>query len=304
LSYKPSPAAAGALALVVACFSAGPAFAHAVCGSRVFPATLGIDDPGVGDELALPTVTYLPTNSGGQNEADITFNYTKTIFPNFGVSVQEGATFLNPQGWGRDDVSTEEKYNFLCIPEAEFMASVGFAQDWGKTYTNGMGDDFNTYSPVLDAGIGFGGLPKSLNWLRPFAITTEVSADFPDQPWTSGNQNPTNLNWGFTIQYSLPYFNANVAQIDNAYIKRLVAVTEFTFSKPVSNFAPGANVTTGTIQPGLIYMADTWQFAAEAILPINNASGRGVGVVGELHFFLDDIFPDSIGKPIFGANKP
>jgi hypothetical protein len=61
-------------------------------------------------------------------------------------------------------------------------------------------------------------------------------------------------------------------------------------------------VTTGTVQPGLIYMADSWQIAVEALIPVNAASGRNVGVVGELHFFLDDMFPNSfIGKPIFGG---
>ena len=42
---------------VAAALWLSPAFAHAVCGDRIFPATLGIDDPGVGDELALPTLT-------------------------------------------------------------------------------------------------------------------------------------------------------------------------------------------------------------------------------------------------------
>ena len=32
-------------------------------------------------------------------------------------------------------------------------------------------------------------------------------------------------------------------------------------------------------------------------------SGKGVGVVGELHFFFDDIFPDTLGKPIFRRQK-
>jgi hypothetical protein len=296
-------ATASALALVVA-LNAGAASAHAVCGSRVFPATLGIDDPGVSDELALPTVTYLPTNGDGVNEADISFGYTKTIFPNVGLNISEGATFLNGQGWGRDDLNLGLSYQFLCLPESEFMATVSGNVDIGKTYTNGMGNDFNTYTPQLDVGLGFGSLPKSLNLLRPFAITGEVSYDIPDQTWTNGSQNPQNFNWGFTIQYSLPYFNANVAQIDNAFLKRLIPLTEFTFSKPVVNFAPGGNVTTGTVQPGVMYLADTYQVSLEAILPINNASGRGVGVVGELHFFLDDLFPDTIGKPLFGANKP
>ena len=54
---------------------------------------------------------------------------------------------------------------------------------------------------------------------------------------------------------------------------------------------PGGQVTTGTIQPGVIYMADTWQIAVEALIPVNAASGHNVGAIAELHFFLDDIFP-------------
>ena len=304
MSIRISPAHAAPLALVVALLGAQDAYAHAVCGSRIFPATLGIDDPGVGDELALPTVTYLPTNGDGSNEADISFSYTKTIFPNFGLSVSDGATFVNGQGWGRDDLQLNAKYNFFCIPEVEFMGSVGVTADLGKTYTNFMGNDFNTYSPTVNAGIGFGSLPKSLNFLRPLAITAEVSEDVPDQLFTNGNQNPYNVNWGFTIQYSLPYFNANVAQIDNDVIRRLIPLTEFTFSRPVANFDTlGPAVTTGTVQPGVVYEGNGWQFALEAVLPINSASGRGVGVVGELHFYLDDLMPDTLGRPIFGA-KP
>jgi len=292
------------LAFVVALLGVQHAFAHAVCGSRIFPATLGIDDPGVGDEVALPTVTYLPTNSGGSNEADISFSYTKTIFPNFGLSVSDGATFINGQGWGRDDLQLNAKYNFFCIPEVEFMGSVGVTADLGKTYTNYMGNDFNTYSPTLDVGLGFGSLPKSLNFLRPLAITAEASEDVPDQNYTNGVQNSYNFNWGFTIQYSLPYFNANVTEIDNEFFRRLIPITEFTFSRPVANFSTlGPAITTGTVQPGVIYAASTWQFALEAVLPINSASGRGVGVVGELHLYLDDLMPATLGRPIFGANK-
>ncbi|MGB8120080.1 MAG: hypothetical protein WA706_00925 [Pseudolabrys sp.] len=32
------------------------ALAHEIVGNRFFPATLAIDDPGVTDELALPTI--------------------------------------------------------------------------------------------------------------------------------------------------------------------------------------------------------------------------------------------------------
>ena len=107
-----SRAAAGAIAGVAAVLWLSPAFAHAVCGDRIFPATLGIDDPGVGDELALPTLTYLPQNSDGSQEFDASFSYTKTIFPGFGLSVSDGPTWLRPGGYGWGDVDTEAQIQF------------------------------------------------------------------------------------------------------------------------------------------------------------------------------------------------
>jgi len=40
-----------------------------------------------------------------------------------------------------------------------------------------------------------------------------------------------------------------------------------------------------------------------AQFPINEATGKHVGAVAVLDFFLDDIFPDSIGKPLFGPSQ-
>ncbi len=281
-----------------------PAFGHAVCGDRIFPATLDIDDPGVGDELALPTLTYLPSNSGGSQEFDATFSWTKTIFPNFGLTVQDGPTWQKPGGYGWESLNTEAQYGNFCLPDHELMATLGTTIIWENTGAGTQTQPFNVYQPVIDVGKGFGDLPKSLNILRPFAVTAELSESFPSQAWTNGNPNSTNINWGFTVQYSLPYYNSHVGEIDNDFFKHLIPIAEFAFSKPISNFAPGANQTTGTFQPGAIYMADTWQFALEAIVPVNGASGHGVGVVAEMHFFFDDIFPDSLGKPISKWGQP
>jgi hypothetical protein len=290
--------------------------AHAICGSRVFPATLAIDDPGVSDELALPTLTYVPTNSDGVKEFDASFSYTKTIFENFGVSLSYGKTWLKPGGNGWGNLDTELKYMFFCDAPHEFMGSIGLDVTWANTGTSGFADPFNTFSPTIDIGKGFGDLPTSLNALRPFAITSEFSLSVPSERHTSsivyddlGNPsldvdlNPTVFNWGFTVQYSVPYMNANIVEVGGPdFLKHLVPITEVNFQTPVRNAPPGGYVTTGTVQPGLIYMADSWQIAVEALIPVNAASGRNVGVVGELHFFLDDMFPNSfIGKPIFGG---
>jgi hypothetical protein len=291
--------------------------AHAICGSRVFPATLAIDDPGVTDELALPTLDYIPFNSSGAREYDASFSYTKTLIENLGLAISDGKTWLKPGGNGWDNLDTELKYQFLCDAPHELMASVGLDVSWANTGTPGFENPFNTFTPVIDIGKGFGDLPTSLNALRPFAVTAEFSVSVPSEPHTStvvydnfGNPslsvtpNPTVFNWGFTLQYSLPYLNANISEVGGPdFLKHLVLLSEVQLHTPTSNIPPGGNVTTGTIQPGVVYIADTWQLAVEALIPINSASGRNVGAIAQVDFFLDDIFPNTLGKPLFGGGS-
>jgi hypothetical protein len=297
--------AAGALAGAFVAGGTAAAQAHAVCGDRIFPATLAIDDPGVTDELTLPTVQWLPQNSDGVGELDASGSWAKTIFPNLALSVGAGPTWLRGSGgFGWDALDTELKYQFMCIPQLEFMASLGFDVSWGGAASGAQLGSPNMYSPVLDVGLGFGALPTSMNFLRPFAITGEISTTTPGQAVWNGDQFATSFNWGFTLQYSLPYFNSHVSAIDNDLLNHLIPTVEFAFSTPTSNAASGTWGTTGTVQPGVVYMADKWQVAVEAVIPVNAASGHGAGVVASLDLFLDDIFPDSLGKPIFSQSLP
>jgi hypothetical protein len=305
MSLLPIRLAAGALAGAVVAGGTAAAHAHAVCGDRIFPATLAIDDPGVTDELALPTLEWLPQNSDGVGEFDASVSWSKTIFPNLAVSIGAGPTWLRtPSGFGWDALDTEAKYQFFCIPQLEFMGSVGFDVSWGGTATGAQVGSPNMYSPVLDIGLGFGALPTSMNLLRPFAITGELSTTTPGQAEWGGDQFATSFNWGFTLQYSLPYFNSRIGAINNDLLKHLIPTLEVAFSTPTANAAPGTSGTTGTIQPGVVYMADKWQVAVEAVIPVNGASGHGAGVIAQLDLFMDDIFPESLGKPIFPQSLP
>ena len=205
--------AAGALAGAFVALGTAAAHAHAVCGDRIFPATLAIDDPGVTDELTVPTVQWLPQNGDGVGELDVNGSWAKTIFPNLALSAGVGPTWLHgPGGFGWDALDTELKYQFMCIPQLEFMAYVGFDVSWGGTATGAQVGSPNMYSPVLDVGLGFGALPTSMNFLRPFAITGEISTTTPGQAVWNGDMFPTSFNWGFTLQYSLPYFNSQLAR--------------------------------------------------------------------------------------------
>jgi hypothetical protein len=295
-----------ALSLCMAGLLARPTgtLAHAVCGERVFPATLAIGDPGINDELSIPTLTYLPSNSDGQREFDLgAFSWSKTITPNVGIVISDGATWLHPGGSGWDPLNTALQVGNFCSVEYELMATLTFAVNWANTGTGSQTQPFNTYQPVIDVGKGFGDLPKGLKLLQPVSVTAELSETFPGQSVTNGIQNATTLNGGFTLQYSLPYYNSHVAGIDNEFLKHLIPITEFTFSKPISNFAPGTNGTTGTIQPGFIYLTTHYQAGIEAILPLNSGSGHGVGVVFSVDLYLDDLLPNSFGKPLFGGTR-
>jgi hypothetical protein len=108
--------------------------------------------------------------------------------------------------------------------------------------------------------------------------------------------------WGGSLQYSMPYLKSRVTDLGLPdFVNHLVVITEFNLQTETSNFDDNER-TTGTINPGLIYLADTYQLAIEAIIPVNRASGDDVGVIGNLHLFLEDILPHSLGKPVFAAS--
>ena len=50
---------------------------------------------------------------------------------------------------------------------------------------------------------------------------------------------PTTFNWGFSLQYSLPYYNSHVGEIGNEFLKHLIPTVEFAFSTPTANASAG-----------------------------------------------------------------
>ncbi len=99
-----------------------------------------------------------------------------------------------------------------------------------------------------------------------------------------------------SLQYSIPYLQQHVKDLGlPGFIGHLTPLVEVSLS------SPHGQPTTGIVSPGLLYDADTWQFGVEANIPANNATraGQGTGFIAQFHLFLDDIFPNSLGQPIF-----
>jgi hypothetical protein len=315
---------AGLPGLAIALIPLTQTAAHEIVGNRFFPATLGIDDPGVNDELSLPTVDSFNTGDDPPvRQRDISAEFSKRITEDFAISFGSTYTFLGPidptaaGANGFQNLDTTFKYRVFKNAEHEFVMSVGLSVEWGGTGTANVGaEPFNTYIPNVYFGKGFGDLPDTLAWIRPVAITGQVGYAIPARNFTTtfgidpdtGNQtidtefNPRVLNWGATIQYSMPYLKSVVVDLDLPdFINHLIPLVEATLQTPVANTLTSGTTTTGTINPGVIWVGNTFQFAVEALIPINRQSGTNVGVIAQLHLYLDDIDPRGIGRPIFGG---
>ena len=317
-------ARAGLSGLAIALVPLSPGVAHEIVGNRFFPATLGIDDPGVNDELALPTVDSFKTGDVPPvRQRDISGEFSKRITEDFAVSFGSTYTFLGPTdptaagANGFQNLDTTFKYRVYKNAEHEFVMSVGLSVDWGGTGAKSVGaDPFNTYTPNFYFGKGLGDLPDTLSWVRPVAITGQVGYAIPGSNSTttfgidpgSGlatvdtEFHPRVLNWGATIQYSMPYLKTAVVDLGLPdFVNRMIPLVEANLQTPVANTLTSGTMTTGTINPGVIWVGNTFQVGIEALIPINRQSGTNVGVIAQLHLFLDDIDPHGIGKPIFGG---
>jgi len=247
------------------------------------------------------------------------------------VRPEDGATQR-----GFDNLEVHVKYAFYRNDAHEAIVSAGVDWDIGGTGARRVGaESFSTITPAVFFGKGLGDLPDDMKWLRPLAITGQVGVGFPTRSSTvvagdddaavkalvqrtglfgarglrhgghaqgasNGNgdveRHPHTLDWAFSLQYSLPYLQSFVQDVGlRAPFNRMIPVVEFAMSTALDR---GASGTTGTVNPGIIWAGQNIQLAIEAVIPVNRRSGDGVGILAQLHFFLDDIFPKTLGRPL------
>jgi hypothetical protein len=175
-------------ALALALAPLGASIAHEIVGNRFFPATIGIDDPGVNDELSLPTVANFKTGDDPSfRQRDFSGEFSKRITEAFAISFGSTfSSFASPGGptaigaSGFQNLETTFKYRVFKNPEHEFVMSVGLSVEWGGTGAQSVGaDPFHTYTPTIWFGKGFGDLPDTLSWIRPVAVTGQIGYAIP-----------------------------------------------------------------------------------------------------------------------------
>jgi hypothetical protein len=280
-------------------------YAHGVAGQRFFPTTFAVDDPFISDEFSvLYNSIKMNDEAGGARieTSSLDVGYSKRIWPNFGIEVDESYQHFHTEGDGTvsgfGNLGVNLKYQFYTSAEHETILTVGVSDEIGNTGNHSVSDRFSTISPAFYFGKGFGDLFAPSSLLRPLAITGVIGPNIPTENTTDGVKNPSTLTWAFTVQYSLMYLQSVVKDVGlGAPFNRMVAVVEF----PMETCLNGdcKNQTTGTVNPGITWIGKYTELGLAAQIPMNPRSGAGTGVFALFHLFIDDLFPKSIGRPIF-----
>jgi hypothetical protein len=300
--------------------SAETAHAHGIAGNRYFDGTMTFDDPAVADEAIVPNFQYLgfPAQGSSVIENRINWSFARLLTPTLAATLDSAWLHQNwPIGHtsGFDKTSLGLKYEAYRDNQHEALVSLSLA--WGIAHSGsaGVGTDApNTIQPGITFGRGFGDLPDSMSWLRPFAITGAFVDEEPigvsgralaPNLVTGAFQNIASpavetLHWGFSVQYSTLYLTSRFtggAPKDEP-LNQWVPLVEFRFD------SPAGQKTAATANPGFAYVAVAWQVSAEVILPMNHAGGTGPGFRAQLLLFLDDLMPSLFGKPLLTGAAP
>ena len=291
---------------------------------REFPKTLILDEPGIDDEISLPTVSsigYGATPGGpGYVQNGVAFEIDKTITDRVDLQLTGGYLDLVSQGAGAgadagagaggrrrdgwDDFALTSKWVVVQAPATETIATLGLTRSFGGTGAAQVGAARSgSTTPTLYFGQGLGTAPVAAA-LRPFAVTGTIGYEVPDDSHAGfGVRFPQTLQIAGSVQYSLSYLAPWIARaglpdgVGDA-VARLIPIVEASYAIPTTD-ATGSDARQGFVAPGLIYAGDGYQLAAEALVPLTRASGSSVGVIAQLNLSFRAIGLGALARPLF-----
>ena len=195
------------------------AFSHGFAGDRFFPATITTDDPFAASEMSLPTFSAI--RQPGQppfKDFDLSTDISVLVLPFTALTISDGYSIQKaanqPAQTGFDTAELNLLYEFFENDKHEAIASIGLSWDVGRSGSQSIGSNtFSTWTPTFYFGKGFGDLPDSLPFLRPFAITGTLGLGIPSSSGTQSDPNPDTLQWGLALEYSLIYLQQHVKDV-------------------------------------------------------------------------------------------
>jgi len=282
--------------------------------------TIISDDPLVKDEISLPAIGYLSQapEEGGPGPIQewlVSAEFQKRITERLEVGIEYGFTVQNTvhgkTRTGFENLVLFAKYEAYENRKHEFLLSVGIVREFGRTGTRRTGAaEFGATTPTVYLGKGLGDLP--IEWLRPLGISGNFGFTIADKELTSrqvtnpftgeteqvfNNGNSNRWIGGISLQYSGPYIRERELNMHvPEFVTRLTPLVEIAWSSPASS--PTDLGTQLLLGSGIFYTGEWFELGVEALVPLNRAAGRGIGVVAQFNVPLEDLLPNSIGKPL------
>jgi hypothetical protein len=243
--------------------------AHGIAGNRFFPGTLTFDDPAVADEAIVPNFATSKHPDEGGEVVDNRYSWSFfRLLTKTSVGIDSGGVHRD---WGVasragfDTTNLTIKGEFYRNDLHETLVAAGLSWGIGHSGAQGVGANApNLIIPGIFFGKGFGDLPNSLSWLRPFGITGAVSLEHPmtgtainfgiDEQ--TGQLSPMvarkvdTLHWGFALEFSTLYLTSRFTPgklPKQEPLNQLVPLIEFSF------VSPRGEKTAATMNPGLSY---------------------------------------------------
>ena len=211
------------------------------------------------------------------------------------------------------------KYVFFKSDEHETLLSAGVSWDVGGTGSKKVGaESFDTVTPTLFFGKGFGDLPDSLDYVKPFAVTGSIGLALPTRRYNeirrprttapSPSEQGEEHHLGavgllVSVQPAIsPELRARrrpaaAAQPDDPDRR---AGAGDAHQRSQDHAGPRARSI-----PASSGSASTSSSGSRPSCRSTRPPGKNVGVLGQVHFYLDDILPQVFSwTPFSGVLGP
>ena len=258
---------------------------------RDFPKTLIFDEPGIDDEVSLPTLLRTPQHAPYGTQTDIDFELDKRLTTWLSLQINIGYTALpNPHGTDAGWQNSAATLKFITYQdhEAEQLVSVSLTREFGRSGAVHVGAaPFGASTAAVNFGQGFSPVfPATL--LAPFAITGSAGVLLPDR------QEAAQAMLSASAQYSFDVLMGGVAGRGlPAALRPLIPIVECVYT------GPGSTRMRGLLAPGLIYAGRGYQLAAEALVPLTRAAGNHPGFIAQLNISLSRFGVPALARPLF-----
>ncbi len=260
---------------------------------RDFPKTLIFDEPGIDDEVSLPTVIVAPQVGGNETDAD--FELDKRLTTWMSLQVNIGYTQMprprekRAEGW--QNTSATLKFVAFSNRKNEQLISLSLIRAFGGSGARQIDSTpVGNTAGAINFGQGFASfMPDAL---KPLALTGSAGFLFPDQERPGGVQQALA---SASLQYSFEVLsNTPGGQSLPRFLHPFIPIMECSFTLPTTGGGQ-----SGLLAPGLIYAGEGYQLAAEALVPLTKKAGTHTGFIAQLNISLESVGLRALARPLF-----